>query len=230
MQPKYFPWCGYFALAAQADVFVHLDSVQLSRPSSMTRCQVADRNGRLQWLSVDISREPSGQNTLNLVFPDDRHGWRRRHVAACTNLYGGSTYAREWLEEFSELLLTTQGSLADLNIATTSWIGQLLEIEPQQRRASAFLARDSRLGRLEDICKSLSATAYLASPRAREYMAREGVEHKLGSVPVHFLDYRCSAYEAGRGGRMIPGLSILDHLAWLGIERTRDHILAQLEG
>lgn len=151
-------------------------------------------------------------------------------MAACTNLYGGSAHAREWLGEFGELVLTTQGSLSDLNIATTSWVGQLLEIEPQQRRASAFVARDSRMGRLEDICKALNATAYLASSRARGYMAGEGAEQNMGSVPVHFLDYRCSAYGAGGGGRMIPGLSILDHLAWLGVEGTRDHILAGLEG
>ncbi len=226
MQPKYFPWCGYFALAGKADVFVHLDNVQLSRPSSMTRTRIANRGGNPQWLSVDVERQPRGQDLIGAIHPDERHAWRRRHIAACRLMYGSSAFGATWLDDFCDLVASTVGTLADLNIATTAWASGLLGIPLPDIRASGLATRDTRLGRLEDLCRELKASTYLASSRSRPYMTEAGAESLLPETGarVTYLNFDCSPYSSSAKSAPRHGLSILDHFAWLGVEGTREHL------
>ena len=65
-QPMFLPWIGFFEQIKLADVFVHDDEVELSRPSFTTRVQVKTDRGSA-WLSEPIRHDHS-------PMPDRRGG------------------------------------------------------------------------------------------------------------------------------------------------------------
>ena len=52
-QPMYFPWPGFFELVATADVFVHLDDVQIADRGFTNRVQLKGAQG-ITWLTVPL--------------------------------------------------------------------------------------------------------------------------------------------------------------------------------
>ena len=50
MQPAYLPWMGYIDMIDQADLFVLLDTVEVSKQSWQTRNRVVNQAGKVQWL------------------------------------------------------------------------------------------------------------------------------------------------------------------------------------
>ena len=56
MQPYFFPYLGYYALMARADVFVVFDCVQFPRRGRIHRCALPDRKGRPNWLTLPLAR------------------------------------------------------------------------------------------------------------------------------------------------------------------------------
>ena len=55
MQPTYLPWIGYFNLIHKSDIFVFLDSVQLTKRSWQVRNKIKDMSGEL-FLTIPIEK------------------------------------------------------------------------------------------------------------------------------------------------------------------------------
>ncbi len=86
MQPTYLPWMGYLDMIDQADLFVLLDTVAVSRQSWQTRNRVLDRSGSVVWLPIpNDGKMGMPLNEVRLV-EDGR--WRRKHARTIASLGG----------------------------------------------------------------------------------------------------------------------------------------------
>ena len=95
MQPAYLPWCGYFDLLDQADVFILLDTVQFSYQSWQHRNRIRTRDG-LSWLTVPVrTKGRHGQSIVETElgaspsFPEGHlHSIELNYGAALTTAVG----------------------------------------------------------------------------------------------------------------------------------------------
>jgi WbqC-like protein len=212
-QPNYFPWLGYFAKIARADVFVLLDDVayQSGNATSVTnRARIKTANGP-HLLSVPVKRSP------DLVIRDariDGQRWRRKHLDTVRFAYSRSGFFAEVLPIVEEVLGVDSERLADLN-------------EQGIRRASAYLglttpfvlssalkleSTEKNL-RILEICDRLKAGVYLSGSGARRYN-----DERLFADRGVGLEYTAFA---GREypqlhGEFVPNLSVVDALFNVG--------------
>src|SRR6185436_12619903 len=100
MQPAYLPWQGYIDMIDQADLFVLLDTVWVSKQSWQTRNRVVNKAGKVQWLSVPTNAEL--WMLLQEVRIKDDGRWRRKHKKTLEAISDHpipeilSVYDREW--------------------------------------------------------------------------------------------------------------------------------------
>jgi hypothetical protein len=79
MQPYFYPYAGYFRLFAVADIVVLLDDVQFPRRGRVHRSEVPGPSGRIEWLTLPLTRQPRAVVIKDLSFsPDSAGEWRRR--------------------------------------------------------------------------------------------------------------------------------------------------------
>jgi hypothetical protein len=201
MQPCYLPWRGYFALMKLADVFVHLDDVELPLGRSyITRAAVKTAAGR-HWLSLPVARR-AHQLIAHAQIAGD--AWRRKHVATLRQElprgfdHVADLYDRPW------------DGLADLAISLAERIARALGLEPRTLRSASLgiPARSSR--RILDLCRTLGATRYLTGHGGRNYLDHESFD--AAGIDVMYLDYDLCPYPQPHG-QFDPFVTALDVLA-----------------
>ncbi len=203
MQPTYLPWCGYFDLIDQADIFVLLDNVEISKQSWQTRNRIRARDGNVVWLSIPVHAHMD--QPLNEVRIANERNWRRKHARTLNASYSHAPYwveirltdTCEWLASFTSAVIE----------AFSDQLGITTKIVPA---SSLARQRHNPIHRLADICQSVGATEYLSPAGARDYL--DG--HDIG-VPIRWHQYQPAEY--GQGGQpWMPYLSVVDALAWNG--------------
>ncbi len=90
MQPTYLGWLGYFDMIDQADTFILLDNVAISKKSWQTRNRILARDDRVQWLSVPTHAH-QGQ-PLNEVEVVKTEAWQLKHIRAIEAAYQHAPY------------------------------------------------------------------------------------------------------------------------------------------
>lgn len=222
-QPTYLGWAGYFSLLAQADVFVLLDTVAVSRQSWQTRNRVQFPDGRDVWLSIPI-RSELGQR-LDTVEIDNSRGWQRKHWATIQACYTHAPYwdGFDWLKDYYDC--KDFDLLAEWTISLIRQLAGVLGIRTRIIRARGLEPLpDGKIERLEAILEHLGATAYLTSPGATYLRSRTHV----GPARIRWHNYVPVIYE--RGGRPCdPYLSVVDSLAWNGAAKTAELLRAPSE-
>ena len=204
MQPCYLPWRGYFALMKLAHVFVHLDHVPLPQGRSVqTRIAIKTAHGR-QWLSLPVRHE-SNQRICEVQLADDR--WRRKHAMTLAQTYPNAhstvanLYEREWLH------------VAELNIALTQGLAQVLDIGRPTLHSSQMNAPGDGSDLILNLCRTLGASRYLTGHGARNYLDHAAFD-RCG-IEVLYLDYDLSPYPQPHGvfDPFVTVLDVLEHAA-----------------
>jgi hypothetical protein len=211
MQPTYLPWCGYFDLLDQADVFVLLDTVAVSKQSWQTRNRIRARDGNVVWLSVPINAS-QGALIKDVVIANKQ--WAGKQRRTIESAYGHAP----WWGHISELLMASDPwpfrRLCDVTVPLIREIASKIGIG--ELRSKVVLASTlgvssvDPIGRLRDICSAVEATEYLSPEGARGYL--EG--HDIG-VPIRWHEYEHPVYDQG-GAEFVSHLSVVDLLAWHG--------------
>jgi hypothetical protein len=220
-QPCYLPWCGLIERIARADVHVHLDDVQYSKSTFFARNRVVDRAGREVMLVVPV-RAQLHDTIQQATVPDD--GWRRKHLASLTQIYGRFPGATAKLDELKTLYAKPCASLADLNIETIGWLLKALGITTPTVRASELGVDGKATSRVVALCKHLGGTEYYSPSGAREYIQAE--EFEAAGVKLTYQAYTPVPYEQAPLPEFVPFLSVVDPLLRHGGEATRAVVLA----
>ena len=211
MQPAYLPWQGYMDMIDQADLFVLLDTVEVSKQSWQTRNRVVNRAGKVQWLSVPIDATPGKRLQDVRIVEDGR--WRRKHrgtleaIGLTPEIL--SVYDREWwgLTPFTGQLITR--------------ICEVLGITTRIVSASQWplITRDP-IARLRFILGLTRATEFLTAAGSSSYLNQGDLP-----VPIRFHQYEPQPYPQNAPA-YTPYMSVVDCLARHGPERTLETIRA----
>jgi hypothetical protein len=213
-QPCYLPWRGFFALMKAVDVFVFYDDVQFTTTRTFfARVQLKTAAGR-RWLTVPVHKSGRyGQRIDETEILDD--GWPARHGAAVRSAFAGAPFGAS----VEPLLATLSGRpwerLADLTVATTLQMAELLGLTTRTLRASAMGIGGSGTERLLAICRSLGATGYVTGHGALHYLEHEAFD--AAGIAVEYMDYDLSPYPQLHGP-FEPYVTALDLLANTGPE------------
>ena len=88
-QPMYFPWVGFIAQMALADVMIWLDDVQFSKGSFTNRIQVKTAAGP-KWMSIPLKDKGSKILIRDIEMIDDTTP--KRHKDFLYNTFNKATY------------------------------------------------------------------------------------------------------------------------------------------
>lgn len=190
IQSNYIPWRGYFAMIAQADELILLDSVQYTKNDWRNRNIIKSPTGP-QWLTIPIERQfPQSIDEARVAIPD----WAGRHIRAIEQNYRrarGYDETTEWLFP----CLRTAASfplLTQVNAYLIEEILRRLSVARPIHRCTDILSREELANlepteRLIRLCSSADATRYLSGPAARDYLRQDRFQQ--AGIELQWMDY-----------------------------------------
>ena len=205
-QPNYFPWLGYFAKLAAADVFVFLDDAQLPQGGSYVyRTKIHGKDSGT-WLSAPVRREER-QLIKDVRFAEG--DWRRRHRMTLFHTYRKAPFFEPVMALVDGLLAIETADLALFNMRAVTTLADYLGLSPRFAAASAFGLSSTGDDRLVDLVRAVGGDVYVSGVGGQNYQHPERFERAGVELRVHA--YRPHPYPQIQGG-FVPGLSVLDAL------------------
>jgi len=206
-QPNLLPWLGWFAKAAQADVLVLLDDVQLERASPTTRVGVKTRDGA-GLLTVPVRRGEDVRIDAAEIAHDGK--WDAHAARVLENAYGATA---GWSRHGGAVLDTIRSREPRLAAFNERGIRLLLDafgIPVRVEHSSTLGPRQERgnLGNLE-ICRRLGAATYLSGAGARKY--NDPAPFAAAGIDLVYSAFKHPVYPQPHGA-FEPGLSAVDLL------------------
>lgn len=183
IQSNYIPWKGYFDIIHDAEIFVFLDDVQLTKRDWRTRNKIKTPKGT-EWLTVPVK---GGREQLICEAEILQNGWQQHHSKALVTNYSRAPFFREFKYLLDMLYKAPHVNLSEFNRQTISYICEILGIKTQLLCSIDLLANGSKDDRLIDICKKLGATQYISGPAARDYIVEEKFQE--AEISLVFKDY-----------------------------------------
>jgi hypothetical protein len=218
-QPNFFPWLGYFHKIRWSDTFVFLDDVllQKTRGSVTNRVAIAIA-GKQDWASAPLDRSYSGNLEIRGVRFSPDVPWRDKLVSTLKMHYGKAPCFRALEEPIVTLVKNPEPMLAAYNMHAIATLAKMLGLTTAMVSASAYEITETSTLRLVELVAKVGARTYLAGGGAKAYQQDElFAERGLG---VLYQGFAPPAYPRG-SQPVMPGLSVIDALFWLGVEGTR---------
>lgn len=206
-QPNFLPWLGWFAKAAQADVLVLLDDVQLERAGPTQRVGVKTREGPRD-LTVPVRRGSDVRIDAAEIAHDGK--WDLHAARVLENAYRATPGWARHGPAIVAALRSGEPRLAAFNERLIRIVAGAFGVRTEIRLASSLGPREERgnLGNLA-ICRRLGASTYLSGQGARKYndpapfaAAGIGLAYSVFEHPRHAQPH----------GEFVPGLSAVDLL------------------
>ena len=222
-QPNFLPWLGFFAKIARADVFFLLDDVQFTQGANRhnwtSRVRIGAANGPM-WLSLPVRRSGEGRQLILDLKTDSQSGWLPKMLKTLDESYRKAPHSAECLPPIIEILKHHQGSVCETNVALMGGICQMLGLRTTIIRSSQRPVEGNATARLVNLTRLANGTVYLSGDGADDYQLVG--EFNSAGIKLRKLGFRVQPYPQQRGGDFAPGLSIVDALCNVGIERTKE--------
>jgi hypothetical protein len=202
----YFPWAGFMAQMALADVYIWLDDAQFSKGSFTSRIQVKLPSGR-KWMSVPLEGSGSFQPIRDLTA---RGGdWVARHRQMLTQSFRGYTNAAQALELFDQTMATT-GTLCNRLILGAEMQARAAGCLPSKiLRSSDMDLPGSSSDRVLRLVQAAGGSHYITGHGAFAYL-----DHELFNaegVAVSYMNYTPLPWPQAHGefSHSVTGLDLL---------------------
>lgn len=220
---NFWPWLGWFDKAAKADWFVMGDQTQIG--DAWRRTLIAGPQGA-QWLTMPLS---SGRTERIDQARIAELPWRTKLSAKLQ-----TAYARHSHWELVEQIVTDLHSaqswelLRDLNEKACERVARMLGSTATFVRASQIAPEiDDREDRILAYCRAVGATTLLSGPNARRY--RDYARFRDAGIEVVHHSYPVPAYEQRGQEEFVPYMSVLDALANIGAEGTKELLTGRFD-
>jgi hypothetical protein len=223
MQPTFLPWCGYFHLAGQSDVFVFLDDVQLEKQSWQTRNRLLV-NKAPHWISVPIIHDNCNQSIAETKVKESSNWRAKLHRTFLLN-YGNHPFSTEAQEIVNLILHSDSDSLAVINESVIEFIAEKLRIKANFFKSSSLQINKKRTDKLISICDYFQADVYLSPQGARKYLEADCFSERT-LIKLIFQEFSQPSYVQKGLKDFIPNMSILDMVANIGFDHTSELIRA----
>lgn len=221
MQPTYLPWPGYFNLIDQADYFIFLDDVKIEKQSWQTRNRLFGKEGPL-WLTVPI--EGSRLDLISEVKINDRTKWRKKHLLTLSQTYAKHPYGKQVIDLIQPLIEDQKrDKLSDLSTALIMKLAKSLNIESKFYHSSALHLPGKRSEKLLNILSHFNCREYLSPVGSKGYLEEDGCLQKA-NVDIYYQDFQFAPYRQHRFDGFQPMLSVIDLIANIGFEKSREWI------
>ncbi len=228
-QPSYFPWLGLLNKIAKSDVYMVMDEVQLSDSAFQNRNLFLSPDGKAKYLTIGFNKKDYLSRRfcdLEIVQPD----WQAKHLNVLKAYYGKHCFFTE-VFPYIEPLFSKEYSLLAAPVLESMIISmQLLDI-----RAKIIYQHEleyDRETRKNDLVlalvKATGADVYLAGTGSKSYMQLD--VFKENGIDVVFNHFAHPAYPQRGQEKFEPGISCLDLLFNVGIERSREIFWQALHG
>jgi hypothetical protein len=227
LQSNYIPWRGYFALLANADALVILDSAKYTKNDWRNRNKLRGADGSF-WLTIPISRESTNGRIYDASVSDVR--WVDRHLVSIRQALSGMKHspqvvdvlAADYQSFANERLLHNINMRLIRTICRAASISTQIFLDTQVIDAELLSPGTDPTLRLINICKALNATTYLTGSRALAYLDLN--QFRNSSITVEVADYsQLSVYRQKYEG-FDQGVSILDYLAAVGLDQASEYL------
>ena len=209
-QPTLFPWIGYFNIIKNSDVFVFLDNVKFEKRSWQMRNRLKlIQDGKEEIVWINIPTKINNSNTIiNDVKIDNNQNWKRKHLQSFKVNYGQNFQKLRFLVDMYE---QKWEKLVEFNIEFITNCCNFLGIETKLVRASEQNVEGAKSKLLLNICKKFSATEYLSTVGAKEYLENEKKLFLNENIKIKYHNYIQPTYNQN-GKKFLEKLSILDLL------------------
>lgn len=222
-QPNFLPWLGFFAKIARSDVFFLLDDVQFTQGANRhnwtSRVRIGAANGPM-WLSLPVRRSGEGRQLILDLKTDDQSRWLPKMLKTLDESYRKAPHSADFLPPIVEILLRHQGSICETNIELIHAICEMLGLSATVVRSSRQPVGGTATERLVNLTRSANGTTYLSGDGADDYQLVD--EFSSAGIQLRKLGFLASPYRQRRGADFVPGLSIVDALCHVGMERTKE--------
>jgi hypothetical protein len=209
-QPMYFPWTGFMAQMALADVYIWLDDAQFSKGSFTNRVQVKLPSGR-KWMSVPLDGTGSFQRILDLTAKGQ--DWIASHRQMLSQSLRGAPHVGTALALF-DTAMAPPNTLCDSLIAGAEMQAQALGVLPSRiLRASAMGIDGTASDRVLRLVQAVGGTEYLTGHGAYAYLDHPAMND--AGVAVSYMDYAPRPWPQAHGD-FTPYVTGLDLLAAAG--------------
>ena len=210
-QPNFLPWAGYFAKLMHCDCFVILDDAQMPGGGSyVSRTRVADPGGS-RWLTVPITRS-FGQKIfeVKLALQQD---WQTRHLTSIRQLFAKAPHLDDVLSLLQQPYEAKHVQLSAFNLHLLERVLAFLGIRRKMYLSSEMNIDSTGDQRLIDLVQQVGGDCYLSGRGGKNY--QDPAKFAAAGIDLNVMDYQPIAYTRGKQD-FVPGLSILDLIAWCG--------------
>lgn len=219
-QLHYFPWTGYLNKMASSDVFILLDTVQITYNSYMSRHKLLATNGQPKYITVPYPKKHYRDRPYNDLEVNNDVPWQQEQKNFIWGSYRHTPYFQEiWKhiepvfeKEYEKLWEVTFDSLLaerEMFGITTPLVLQSTLEDRQVHKTELML----------DLCRQVGADTYLCGNGARKYMD-EQIFHDAG-VGLEYQQFTQPQYSQTHAAQFVPGISALDMLFACGIQQSR---------
>ncbi|MDP4132474.1 MAG: WbqC family protein [Bacillota bacterium] len=220
-QINYLPWLGYFNKIAKSDKFILMDEVQLTDSGTMQRNRVLNKNGEPTYITIAFEKKGYQEKMFKEIKLNEQVDWQARQLNFLKDAYHKSPYWEEVFNLIEPLFLRKFEYLMDVNLLGLKTMLEAMEIHtPLVMQSELLYDRESKKNDLVlELCKAIGADIYLSGNGAKKYM--ELTPFREVGIAVQFQTYTAPAYSQRYSPESITGLSILDVLLNIGIEKTK---------
>lgn len=218
-QPSYFPWIGLLDKINKSDVYVYLDTVQLTDSGYQNRNIFLDNQFKEQLLTIPINKK----NYINKKIVElelNNKLWQKKHNKFIYFNYKKHPFFDEIYPFVNCFYNSEYNTLSDVLFESMKLIIDLIGIETTIIKASELELNQTlrKEEMLFDILSITNASIYLSGIGAKSYQKNENFEEK--NIKLIYQKISPPAYSQYKNDNFIYGLSSLDMLFNIGIKQS----------
>jgi hypothetical protein len=204
--------------AANAEVFIWLDTVQYRKNYFQNRTRIVGTSGNEEWLTLPV------RASFGCLIRDTRivgERWRERIVRTIEQAYSKARFFDEYWPPLLRSLDHPSDSLSRVNLGLFHELLASIGLSQVAVVVADELPVESAdpTTRLVELCRAVGATRYLAGKSGREYLdVQQFAEH---GIEVEWQDFDTTRAAYSRpDGALAQNLSVIDSLFNLGAAET----------
>lgn len=218
MQPYFFPYLGYFQLAASSSVFVFLDDVAFIKQGWINRNRWLVQ-GKAHLFTVPLVA-PSINRSIATTLIVDNLQWRSKLIRQLEQAYARAPFRAPVIDLVRSVLSSPHRSISTLAAASVrascSYVG--LHVSWKSSSDSFPLHELKGASRIISICRELEANRYINAPGGKELY--DTTKFAKAGIELKFLKPVLPTYSQ-LGNSFVSGLSIIDVLMFNPPETVR---------
>ena len=215
-QPDFLPYLGFFHRLLQADEFIVLEHVQMSKRGWVHRDKIKTSKGE-EWITIPV-KKIGDQPLINHAEVEYNPSYDKILRVIKVN-YSQTPYFSSIFPELSAIFNIKPPRLMDLNMKFLELLMRYFGIQTHITfsDSSGITSRRSQMN--ADLAQAAGGTVYLSGMGAKDYH-EDGPFYEKG-ISVEWQNFKHPVYPQ-QYGDFIPYLSSIDILFNCGIDKSRE--------